>query len=124
MKKNLKWIKNDVTTERRNSRCLIAKFDTSDYWFCYYANAWTGLQIKVFREVAKMFDASQIEIKYEYDENDQLTEPEENIISIVSYISVDNVKIKKFRVELDVPEGHRREFKYFTVEELKICEKF
>lgn len=112
----MKWIRNNVTTELGNHRSLIAKFDTSDYWFCYYANAWTGRQFTVFREVARMFDASRIEVKYE---NDKPIESEENIITIVQYVSENDVEITKFRIELDVPEGNKREFKYFTIDELK-----
>lgn len=115
----MKWIRNNVTTERGNYRCLLAKFDTSDYWFCYDANAWTGRQIMTFREAASLLGASTIEIKYQYDENDKLSEPEENIITIVQYVSEEGVEITKFRKELDVPEGNKRGFKYFTVEELK-----
>ena len=115
----MKWIKNNVTTERGNHRCLLAKFDTSDYWFCYDANAWTGCQIMAFWKAASLLGASTIEIKYQYDENDQLSEPEENIITIVNYVSEEGFEITKFRKELDVPEGNKREFKYFTVEELK-----
>lgn len=115
----MKWNKNNVTTELGNHRCLIAKFDTSAYWFCYYANAWTGRQIIIFHDVAILLGASTIEIKYQYDENDKLSEPEENIITIVHYESEEGLGITKFRKELDVPEGNKREFKYFTVEELK-----
>ena len=115
----MKWIRNNVTTELGNHRSLIAKFDTSDYWFCYYANAWTGRQFTVFREVARMFGASTIEIKYQYDENDQLSEPEGNIITIVNYVSEEGLEITKFRIELDVQEGQKRKFKYFTIDELK-----
>ena len=115
----MKWIRNNVTTERGNHRSLIAKFDTSDYWFCYYANAWTGRQFTVFREVARMFGASTIEIKYQYDENDQLSEPEENIVTIVNYVSEEGLEITKFRKELDVQEGQKRKLKYFTIDELK-----
>jgi len=115
----MKWIRNNVTTERGNHRCLLAKFDTSDYWFCYDANAWTGCQIMAFWKAASLLGASTIEIKYQYDENDQLSEPEENIITIVNYVSEEGLEITKFRKELDVPEGNKREFKYFTVEELK-----
>lgn len=115
----MKWIRNNVTTERGNYRCLLAKFDTSDYWFCYDANAWTGRQIMAFREAASQLGASTIEIKYQYDENDQLSEPEENIVTIVNYVSEEGLEITKFRKELDVTEGKKREFKYFTVEELK-----
>ena len=93
----MKWIRNNVTTERGNYRCLLAKFDTSDYWFSYYINTWTGLQIEIFWEVAKMFNASQIEIKYQYDENDKLSEPEENIITIIHYVSGEWLEITKFR---------------------------
>lgn len=117
----MKWIRNNVTTERGNYRCLLAKFDTSDYWFCYDANAWTGRQIMAFRKAASLLGASTIEIKYQYDENVQLSEPEGNIITIVQYVSEEGVEIMKFRKELDVPEGNKREFKYFTVEELKQC---
>ena len=115
----MKWIRNNVTTERGNHRCLLAKFDTSDYWFCYDANAWTGCQIMAFWKAASLLGASTIEIKYQYDENDQLSEPEENIVTIVNYVSEEGLEITKFRKELDVPEGNKREFKYFTVEELK-----
>lgn len=115
----MKWIRNNVTTERGNYRCLLAKFDTSDYWFCYDANAWTGRQIMAFRKAASLLGASKIEIKYQYDENDQPSEPEENIVTVVHCVSEEGVEIMKFRKELDVPEGNKREFKYFTVEELK-----
>ena len=98
----MKWIRNNVTTERGNYRCLLAKFDTSDYWFCYDANAWTGRQIMAFRKAASLLGASTIEIKYQYDENDKLSEPEENIITIVHYESEEGLGITKFRKELDV----------------------
>ena len=39
-------------------------------------------------------------------------------ITIVSCISVDNVRITNFHVELDVPEGTTRQFKYFDIADL------
>lgn len=117
----MKWIRNNVTTELGNHRCLLAKFDTSDYWFCYDINAWTGRQIIAFRKAASLLGASTIEIKYQYDENDKLSEPEENIVTIVNYVSEEGLEITKFRIELDVQEGQKRKFKYFTIDELKQC---
>lgn len=72
-----------------------------------------------FWKAASLLGVFTIEIKYQYDENDHLSEPEENIITIVQYVSENDVEITKFRIELNVQEGQKRKFKYFTIDELK-----
>lgn len=119
MEKRLKWIKNGVTTERGNHRVLFAKFDTCEYYFQYRCNCWTGYQIKIFREVASLFNASAIEIKYGWNDYYNPTEDLDKVITIVDLRDIG--KEIKFRKELPVPEGHRREFQYFNIKEL--CDK-
>ena len=110
----MKWNKNNVTTERRNWQTVIAKFDTSDYWFTTAYCGWIGSQIETFRRAGKLLNASTIEIKYNFDDDCNPTEPEENIIKVVE--SYDGTM--KFRQELDVPEGAKREFKYYELKDL------
>ncbi len=116
--RKLKWNRHNVTTERHNWRIVIARFDVSDYWFGYYAVSWTGSQIAVFRKVARLFEASSVEVKYGYDDDDRLTEPEERIITVVDYTKEDGTEVLEFRRELEVPEGARRRFRRYTVDEL------
>ncbi|MBR1951864.1 MAG: hypothetical protein IKA32_04770 [Lentisphaeria bacterium] len=110
----MKWNKNNVTTERRNWQIVIAKFDTSDYWFATAYTGWTGSQIETFRRAGKLLNAKTVEIKYNFDDNDIPTEPEENIITILEKYDGTTV----FRQELDVPEGAKREFKYYELKDL------
>lgn len=115
----MKWNKNDVTTERRNYRTVIAKFDTSDYWFATDYCGWTGTQIETFRRAGKLLKANTVEIKYNYDDNDNPTEPKENIIVIVEFYD----GATKFRQEYNPPDEARpgrlkREFKYYELKDL------
>ena len=110
----MKWNKNNVTTERGNHSVVIAKFNTSDYWFETDFCGHTETQIDVFRRVAKRFNATSVEIKYWFDENDNPAEPEKNIITVVEFYD----GRMKFRQEVDVPEGEKRKFKYYKLKDL------
>ena len=115
----MKWNKNNVTTERRNWRTVIAKFDTSDYWFATDYCGWTGTQIETLRRAGKLLNAKAVEIKYNYDDNYTPTEQEENIIVIVEFYD----GTTKFRQESNPPDEakpgrFKREFKYFELKDL------
>lgn len=113
MQNSLKLFKNDVDTRKSNQRCVIAKFDTSDFWFGYFKMAWTGTQIEVYRKAAQMLGASSMEIKYEFTDLGDMVEPESQIITIA-----DHEDSLKFFQELEAPEGTPRKFRYYAVEEL------
>lgn len=74
----MKWNKNNVTTESGNKRKLFAKFDTSDCLFETERPVVTGTQIATFRKVAKLLNASTVELKYA----DDVVEPQEKIITV------------------------------------------
>lgn len=107
----MKWNKNNVTTERGNWRPLIAKFNNSDFWFTTDYMGWTGSYIATFRRIGKLIGATNIEVKYMYDDKDEIVESAKNIIQVVEFYDGS----VKFRQELDVPAGSKREFKYYEL---------
>lgn len=109
----MRWIKNGFTEERGNLMGLIAKFDTSDYWFTYQAMTWTGEQIKIFRRIGKILGANNVEVKPYW--NEVKNEPAESyLITIIEFYD----GTVKFRHEFELRNDRKRRFKYFTVEEL------
>lgn len=110
----IKWTNRNVSFHRGNCRCVIAKFDNSNYWFDVHFSCWTGLQRDIFKEVGTLYGSTTCEIKYMLDDDSiEFSEPVNNIITIVQLDSG-----FRFRQELDVPEGTLRQFKYFKPEDI------
>lgn len=115
----MKWKKNNVTTERGNHSVLIAKFDTSDYWFETDFVGHTETQMSVFRRLGKRLEATSVEVKYYFDDNDNPAEPYENIITVVEFYDGK----MKFRQESNPPDEARpgrlkRIFKEYKLKDL------
>ena len=83
----MKWYKHDFDIARGNRTILIAKYDNSDYWFDYWAFTWTGAQLEIFREIGKLFNSKTVEVKPLYDNDGKLNESEENVITIITFIT-------------------------------------
>ena len=112
----MKWNKQGFDLNRGNRTSLIAKFNNSDFWFDYVAITWTGNQIETFREIGKMFGSESVEVKPQYDENGNPVEPEANTLTAIRLPDENGEMVYKFRQELEVDEGCRRQFKYFELD--------
>lgn len=70
----MKWNNNDVKYERGNYEYLIAQYNKSGFWVCLRSNATQQSQKNYFRDLGKVLNAKEIEVKKLYDDNDVQTE--------------------------------------------------
>lgn len=109
--KKLKWTLNDISFNRGNYRPVIARFNNSKCWLGIPAMTTTSSARVMFRELAIAYGATSVELKYFYDDTDQQTE----------FDVVDFLKLSagyKFRNELQVPAGTRRQFKEYPADQI------
>lgn len=109
----LKWTLNDVSFHRSNYRPLIAHFDNSKRWLAYAACTTTSGFRSIIRQLANEYGAKTVELKYMYDEEDNQTEADKNI---VGFLDLPSGFI--FRNELNVPSGTPRQFINYSPEEI------
>jgi hypothetical protein len=109
MKANrIKWIVDKSKNFRGNFEPMCFKLDNSNYIFCFNAYmSYKCFKSKV-REVAQAFNSKVVEIMEEYQNGKQIS----------NMIIVTGLEEYKFRIELDVPEGARRQFKWYNVNEI------
>lgn len=111
--KKIKWTLNNISFNRCNYRPVIAHFNNSIHWFRIPAMTTTSSARAIFRELANTYGATSVELKYFYDDVDQPTETD----------VVDFLKLSagyKFRNELQVPDGTRRQFVEYLEKEVFI----
>lgn len=115
----MKWKKNGIVSRRGNFRPILARFDNSRYWLAIGANCSVSTAIDQFRRLGKDFCSKLVEIKYWYNEDGQASEEDDNIVDVVMS-SWSNIA---FRRELPVPEGQKRQFRYFKEDEVFLLPK-
>lgn len=113
--KKIKWAKSNVTFNRGNHEPCIFKFNNSKVWFNSCSCCTTQTIKAIARRMAKHYKADVVEIKYLWNEDGTTSEPRENVVDFIDdYWGEDY----KFRIELPVKEGERRQFKYFDETEI------
>jgi len=105
----IKWIEDNTNDHRANFVQMCFKVDNSSYIFafnCYmsykcfkdnarkFAQKFNSKTIKVFENYIDRKDISNMDVVHTMDDN------------------------FKFRIELDVPEGAKRQFNYYGIEEI------
>lgn len=101
---NLKWIEDKTQNFRGNFKSMCFKLDNSKYIFCFNSYMSYKTFKPMVRKVAEQFNSHIVEILED-------TEQSNMIISCWE----DNIK---FFIELNVEEGQKRRFKFFTVNEI------
>lgn len=109
--KKIKWTLNDISFNRGNYRPVIARFNNSKCWLGIPAMTTTSSARAMFRELAIAYGATAVELKYFYDDMDQQTETD-----VVDFLKLSTGY--KFRNELQVPAGTRRQFKEYTADQI------
>lgn len=104
---------NDVTFNRSNYRPLIARFNNSKCWLGIPAMTTTSGFRSSVRALAAAYGANEVELKYFYDNEDQQTET-----NVVDFLLLSTGYI--FRNELNVPDGCRRQFKKYSINDIFI----
>lgn len=99
----IKWITNGVSFRRGNYEPLIARFDNTRCWLSYNACTTASGFRAVIRKLADEYGAKMVEIKYLYDEDDNVTEDD-----IKGFLDLPGRFV--FRNELKVPSGTERKF--------------
>lgn len=113
--KRIKWLNPDgVNFRRGNYRPLIAHIDNSPFWLASCSCMTTQAFRNSIRRLAQAFGCATIEVKYCWDVNGKMTEPED---SIVGFLELGGGSCL-FRQELPVPEGAVRAFREFSAEEI------
>jgi hypothetical protein len=103
--KNLKWIEDKTNNFRGNFTNMCFKLDNSNYIFTFESYMSYKTFKPLARKVAQEFNASTIEV-IEHNAQSNMT--------IVSGLSTGF----EFRIELDVPKGARRKFRYYTPQQI------
>lgn len=109
----MKWVTNDIEFNRGNYRVVIFKFDNSKVWFNFEAFTTTQGIRSIAREMAKVYNAETITMKYLFNDFGNTTENRENVVDFQK-----DFDEYKFRVELTVNAGERRKFRYFNEKEI------
>ena len=109
--KKIKWTLNDVSFNRSNYRPVIARFNNSKHWLGIPAMTTTSSARAMFRELASAYGATSVELKYFYNDMDQQTETD-----VVDFLKLSTGY--KFRNELQVPAGTRRQFVEYPEKEI------
>ena len=109
--KNIKWTLNDISFNRSNYRPVIARFNNSKHWLGIPAMTTTSSARVMFRELASAYGATSGELKYFYNDMDQQTETD-----VVDFLKLSTGY--KFRNELRVPAGTRRQFVEYPENEI------
>lgn len=116
----LKWNMNNVVSARGNTLSCIAKFDNCRVWL--EGNAIMSVQTfkQDIREIAKLYGAKSVEVKYLHvdDEAGTLTEVRENIVQFCGRYDTDGTYRYKFFAESINPETRRAERHYLAPEEI------
>ncbi|HHN8471879.1 TPA: hypothetical protein ACRRXG_003396 [Clostridioides difficile] len=103
-RKNIKWNENKKDNYRGNFTKKSFKFNNSDKIFCLDTVVSYKSLKQYLKEIAELVGANEITI---------LSEVPENSISINFHYSDDGKLILKFRREIDVEEGCKRNFEYY-----------
>lgn len=107
----IKWNCKDVNFSRGNYTPLVAKFNNSRVWLNVPVIMTTQAFRSSIRRLAQAYGAKTVTVKPFYDDNDIQTETQ-----VVDFISLSNGY--KFRNELAVKEGERRQFKLYEESEI------
>lgn len=114
-RKNINWInESNVQFNIGNYEPCIFKFDNSKVWFNSNAICTTQSIKSMARRMAQHYNAKEITIKYLWNEN-ETTEPRENVVDFLDDYWGEEYK---FRIELPVKEGEKRQFRYFEESEI------
>lgn len=108
-------ISNDVEFNRGNHNPTIFKLDNCNVWFSpnYFCTTQT---LRTFaKRVGRYYNAKSITFKYVFTKDGTL-EPV-NVVEVLE-IHTDDTYTYKFRTALPVQNGQKRQFKYFTEEQL------
>ncbi|HEK4562023.1 TPA: hypothetical protein SOK41_002129 [Clostridioides difficile] len=103
-RKNIKWNENKKDNYRGNFTKKSFKFNNSDKIFCLDTIVSYKSLKQYLKEIAELVGANEITI---------LNEVPENSISINFHYNDDRKLILKFKREIDVEEGCKREFEYY-----------
>ncbi|MCC0653674.1 hypothetical protein [Clostridioides sp. ES-S-0001-03] len=103
-RKNIKWNENKEDNYRGNFSKKSFKFNNSDKTFCLDTIVSYKSLKQYLKEITELIGANEITI---------LSEVPEDSISINFYCDDDRKLILKFRREIDVEEGCKREFEYY-----------
>lgn len=115
-KSNIKWInEGNVLFNRGNYEPCIFKFDNSKVWFNSNAICTTQSIKSMARRMAQHYNAKKITIKYLWIDDKHTSEPRENVVDFIDDYYGENYK---FRIELPVKEGEKRQFRYFEESEI------
>lgn len=116
----LKWNMNNVVSARGNTLSCIAKFDNCHVWL--EGNAIMSVQTfkQDIREIAKLYGAKSVEVKYlrADDEAGTLTESKENIVLFCGRYDTDGSYRYKFFTKTINSETGRAEVHYLAPEEI------
>lgn len=114
--KNLKWInESNVQFNRGNYEPCIFKFDNSKMWFNSTAICTTQSIKSMARKMAQHYNAKEIIIKYLWIDDKHTSELRKNVVDFIDDYYGENYK---FRIELPVKEGEKRQFRYFEKSEI------
>lgn len=114
--KNLKWInESNVQFNRGNYEPCIFKFDNSKVWFNSTEICSTQSIKSMARKMAQHYNAKEIIIKYLWIDDKHTSEQRENVVDFIDDWYGENYK---FRIELTVKEGEKRQFRYFEKSEI------
>lgn len=115
MAKRIKWITHDVSFNRGNHETLIAKLNNCKVWLGLRACCTTSTFKSEVRRLAQAYGATEVEIKKAYEEGlgGKLYPTEKNVIG---WLTLNGEFI--FSIDLPVPEGAKRNIKYFESSEL------
>ncbi|WP_421743842.1 hypothetical protein [Clostridioides difficile] len=103
-RKNIKWNENKKDNYRGNFTKKSFKFNNSDKTFCLDTVVSYKSLKQYLKEIAELVKANEITI---------LNEIPKDAISINFHYDNDEKLILKFRREIDVEEGCKREFEYY-----------
>jgi hypothetical protein len=107
----LKWNCEGVNFSRGNHEPLIAKFDNSKVWLNPTSMMTTQAFKSSIRRLAQAYGANSVTVKPFFSDNGVQTETQ-----LVDYINLSPGY--KFRNELSVKEGERRQFRYYEESEI------
>jgi hypothetical protein len=118
-KQNIKWInESNVRLNRGNYEPCIFKFDNSKVWFNSISICTTQSIKSIAKKMARHYNAKEVTIKYLWIDDKHTSEPRENVVDFIDDYYGENYK---FRIELPVKEGEKRQFRYFEESEI-FCE--
>lgn len=117
----MKWFTNPdnpVSYARGNHNGVAFKFDKSSHWLSFACNMTTSSAKSMIRDMGKYFGCKSVDVRYFWEVPNN--SPTDIIDVLYTHFTDDDEPKYKFRIELDVPDGSLRQFKYFDVKDIMI----